>query len=89
MLTTTFSGNIDSNSSMNIILNYPEYNKINEISTINTGLVYNHFESNLSYEIPVLKTQSEISKLAPAKKSRTLVYSNMNMNDLLINLIQM
>lgn len=76
---------------MNIILNYPEYNKINEISTVNTGLVYNHFESNLSYEI-VLKTQSEISKLTPDKKSRTSVYSNMNnmnMNDLLINLIQM
>lgn len=89
---TTFSGNIHSTSSMNIILNYPEYNKKNEISTVNTGLVYNHFESNLIYEIPILKTQSKISKLTPAKESRKLVYSNMNnmnMNDLLINLIQM
>ena len=92
MISTTFSGYIYSNSAMNITLNYPEYNKINEISTVNTSLIYKHLEPDLNYEIIVLKTQSELSQLTPAKENRTLVYSNMNdinMNDLLINIIQM
>ena len=89
---TTFSGYIYSNSAMNITINYPEYNKINEISIVNTSLIYKHLEPDLNYEIIVLKTQFELSQLTPPKENRTLVYSNMNdinMNDLLINIIQM
>lgn len=89
---TTFSGNIYSNSAINITLNYPENNKINEISTFNTSLIYIHLEPDLNYEIIVSKTQSELRQLTSAIENRALVYSNMNdinMNDLLINIIQM
>ena len=75
---TTFSGYIHSNSTINNILNYPENNKINEISTFNTSLIYNHLEPDLNYEIIFSKTQSELRQLTPAKENRALVYSNMN-----------
>lgn len=69
---TTFSGNIYSNSAINITLNYPENNKINEISTVNTSLIYNHLEPDLNYEIIVSKTQSELRQLTSAKENRAL-----------------